>query len=223
MSHRGVGPGAESVVEDFEAKLCKNLHGRDMLNNVFSDHADAHIEFDSDEVSKTFQVVRNIRKLDSNGISICEIKFIFQVHTQYVTKARSMLASNCACIDYEHIQSRVFGMESACPTPGECRAILPLTAMLTLLDCMLSARLGTWCKESLRIEPWCLVGNTRRTQCLDAAFTAQLVIEKGLDVHSSGAIAVADICKYYDSISIHKFACFAIKPEEPRTSSSLHV
>ena len=72
----GGGPGADSVVKDFEAKWCKNLHARDMLNNLFSDHSDAHIEFDSDEVSKAFQVGRNIRKLDSNGISIAVLKLI---------------------------------------------------------------------------------------------------------------------------------------------------
>ena len=51
----------------------------------------------------------------------------------------------------------------------------------------------------------------RNTQCLDVAFTAQISIEKGLDLHSRGAIATADIRRYYDSINMVRFASFLIR------------
>ena len=47
-----------------------------------------------------------------------------------------------------------------------------------------------------------LVGAQRYVQTLDLAHSGALVLEKGLDRHSQGAIAQADIHKYYDMVRI---------------------
>jgi len=71
-------------------------------------------------------------------------------------------------------------------------------AMLgTLLLCPMG-RLRTW----LCARPG--------TQCLDIAHVAHLVIEKGMEQHSRGAIASSDIRRFYDNVPVLSIAHFLI-------------
>ena len=93
---------------------------------------------------------------------------------------------------------------------ADCRAILPLSAVLVVCDCLLSERVRSWAEVNLPSPVGCLVGGKRHTQCLDVAHTAHLVIEKGLDDHSAGAITTFDIRRFYDSINPVRVARFLI-------------
>ncbi len=104
-------------------------------------------------------------------------------------------------IKAEHVEGTAYGKSSSIPECTECRVILPLSAILNLVDFLLAARLQTIIDESFLIPAGFLIGAKPGTQCLDIAHAGQLCLEKALDNHSQGAIGTADIRKYYDNLS----------------------
>ena len=134
--------GANAIKQDFENKWCNDLHMQSLLIDILNEHDAVSIKFESEEVSKALNMTRRIRKLDGTGICIAVVKLVFAAFPEYVTGVLGCLAGNIVCLREERIQGKVFGKESSHPEPSECRAILPLSSLLTLLDCILSARLS---------------------------------------------------------------------------------
>ena len=134
------------------------------------------------------------------------MKLIFSVHPEYVCKVMSRFVSCSDSISNMTIQARVYGKESSTPIASECRAILPLPAMLCLADCLMSFKLQQWADTRFTHIPNCFVGGRQHTQCLGIAHAVHLVIEKGLDMHSAGAVVTSDVKRFYDSISVVRVA-----------------
>ena len=105
-------------------------------------------------------------------------------------------------IHEQTIAARVYGKESHEPIASECRAILPLPSLLTLADIIVSTKLQKWLCSNFKVPKSVFIGGRPGTQCLDIAFGTQLVVEKGLDEKSAGAISSCDIRRFYDSICV---------------------
>ena len=73
-----------------------------------------------------------------------------------------------------------------------------------LLDCLLEHHLGMFLDSHLPspIIYGALVGARPKTQVLDVTHVLQTAVEKAIDTKSQGAVAQADVEKYYDSLSI---------------------
>ena len=106
---------------------------------------------------------------------------------------------------------QVYGKESHNPSSDACRAILPLSAMHTIVDSLLSAKILAELPRILPVPEGCYLGGRPGTQCLDIAFDCQMVIEAGLDMHSKSAVCQADLRRYYDSLPTLHIAMFLIQ------------
>ena len=114
------------------------------------------------------------------------MKIVHKVWPACVTKAFNDIDTCRAALSAEKIGGLVWGKEGRHPSPRECRAILPLSSPLSVLDFMISHKLHAICVSIFRIPSSIFVGAGPGTQCLDIAFTAQQVIEKGNDDHGRG-------------------------------------
>ena len=124
----------------------------------------------------------------------------------YVCKVITSLLNSKDSLQEQQIAAHVYGKECRTPSPGECRAILPLTVFLTLCDIIISTRVHAWTRSVFIVPESFYIGGGRGTQCLEA----QLVIEKSLDARSCGAISSCDIRRYYDSICVLTVARFML-------------
>ncbi len=138
----------------------------------------------------------NMRKIDSSGICVAAVKLVFSVSTDSVCNVCSDFGSSSENVSNETICGRVYGKESDIPEANECRAILPLTVLLTLCDIVLAQKLTAWILTDVQVPSSRHVGGLPGTQCLDIAHAAHLVIEEALDKKSSGAVATADIRRF---------------------------
>ena len=95
---------------------------------------------------------------------------------------------------------RAFGKKSTLPKRDQTRAILPLGALLGLLDSILNQMLIPIADELTPKDPRIYFGARPKTQPLQLMHTCHLVIEKGMDRHSHGSVSQGDIEKFYDRL-----------------------
>jgi hypothetical protein len=113
------------------------------------------------------------------------------------------------------IRGRLFGKESSTTLASSTRSILPLPAVLQVVDCLLSSLLHSIIDKACPPVPGCFVGARPHAQVLDIAHGLHLVIEKALDGHSQGAVAQQDIASYYDSIRLLRVARWLVANGAP--------
>jgi hypothetical protein len=113
-----------------------------------------------------------------------------------------LMVSSTAMMSSVVVKGRVFGKESSKAPATSIRAILPLPAVMQILDVLIPSALEVHVRRLLPSVPECFVGAVSGTQCLDVAHGLQSVIEKGLDNFSAAAVAQSDIEKYYDSLPV---------------------
>ena len=100
------------------------------------------------------------------------------------------------------VQGRVLGKEGSVSLVGKLRVILPLPALLQVVDAILPALLESYLTSLLPRVPECLVAGRPFTQVLDIAHGVQSVLEKGLDDFGCAAAAQCDIQQFYDSLPL---------------------
>ena len=66
-------------------------------------------------------------------------------------------------------------------SPHDTRAILPLPAVMQMLDVLIPRAAEEFVSNILPPVPECFIGARPETQCLDIAHGMQFVLEKGLD------------------------------------------
>ena len=205
-------PAAELINNDFKHKwLGDNLHKVSMLHEWLEKAGAVDVNVTGAELDHAWTVVRDLKKIGPDGLSLGFIKIVAAIQPKAVCdKLDQLLQSDSEC-KKECVHGRVFGKESVKPSASECRAILPLPALLTLADIILSTRVNKWVAVNMVCPKVCFVGAKPGTQCLDIALCAQLVVEKGLDMKSKAAIATSDIRRFYDSIDLIKIASFLLR------------
>ena len=129
----------------------------------------------------------------------------------------------CAVADFLHrtlgctatmsniqVRGKVFGKESSVALASGLRAILPMPAVMQIMDVILAGFFNDFLSTVFQEIPGCFVGARPKTQCLDIAHGLQSVIENGLDDFGRSAIAQSDIEKYYDSLPCLKIAAWLV-------------
>ena len=97
---------------------------------------------------------------------------------------------------------RVVGKESSVPCPDETRAIIPLSAVQTIIDIVVSNVVIEHLNGIFPVEPSTLIAGRPGTQTMDIAFSCSMILEKGNDMRGRSAICQADIKAFYDNIPI---------------------
>jgi len=157
-----------------------------------------------------FQKLKRWEKLDIDGICVLLLWICFSCKPDdFICWMRRCLAHRSSI---EALRARCAALGKKCPDSldTDLRAVVPMAAILRLLDRVLAIRLEAHINELLPCLPGFFVGAQRHTQCLDIAHGAALVIEKGLDSHSEGSFAQADLRQYFDSLHILKILLWLV-------------
>ena len=144
--------------------------------------------------------IKGKAKLDHYGISVDAIKIAAIAQPSLVASFLSLVVASTAIMSSIVVKGRVFGKESSTTPATSLRSILPLPAVMQILDVLIPSTLENHVRTLLPCVPECFVGAIPGTQCLDVAHGIQSVIEKGLDKFGAAAVAQSDIEKYYDSL-----------------------
>jgi hypothetical protein len=100
------------------------------------------------------------------------------------------------------VVGRVLGKESSVSAVNKLRAILPLPALMQVVDVLLPLLLEQHLSAVLPRTPGCLVAGRPGSQVLDISHAVQCVLEKGLDDFGAAAAAQCDIQQFYDSLPL---------------------
>ena len=73
-----------------------------------------------------------------------------------------LISDHCWLAEKEVLEGRVYGKESCKPEASECRIILPLGSMLSLLDVVLSERLMCILSQKFSIPMHCYIGGVKK-------------------------------------------------------------
>ena len=100
------------------------------------------------------------------------------------------------------------GKESGETTVGKVRLLLPQGAILSVIDCILSARIHDFVDTRLSpsISKDYYIGAKRKTQPLEIAFALQLALQKSLDLESNGSLAQMDVEQFFDTLPLRAIA-----------------
>ena len=151
-------------------------------------------------IQSAFDAIQQKEKLDSYG---CCITGLLAIHHAYPYEFKCVLSRSLASAEAMRglsISGRVFGKKSTVPKRDQTRAILPLSALLSMCDSLLNVLLTPIADQLTPADPRIYFGARPKTQPLQLMHTCQLVIEKGMDRRSMGSISQGDIEKFYDRI-----------------------
>ena len=172
---------------------------RHQLHNFIDCCGEGTLEFTAELVSAGFKRLRNKSKLDSHGISVLALEYLFVSQSENFTRWLSNLASSTVRMSEFSLQGLVFGKESADTDIHDTRIILPLPSVLGLLDAILPSMIEPYIEQLLPCPKSVWFGALPRTQVLDISHGLTGVVEKALDLESSGAIGQSDVRQFFDT------------------------
>ena len=163
VSHNGIylygEPAAELINQDFKQKWGgKSMQKICMMHEWLENIGPVPVCITSAELVHAWTVVRNIRKVGGDGLCLAVIKLFSTVYPKLVYSILGKLLVSPKCCEKELVFGRVFGKESVRPPASECRAILPLPALLTLADIILSTRVNKWVVAHMSPPTVCFIG-----------------------------------------------------------------
>ena len=200
--------GEEAVAQDFRNKWgCSDQASAANIQDLLHMHEHQNPLFTANDYGRAFSRLKKKFLTDATGISVAALEIIFIAHpVAFVHAANSALSRKTDCQEM-HIQARAHGKTTSNPKKNECRAILPLSAIATLFDAIISDWIHNFVNDALPALNPTWEGARPATQCLDVACTMHIALEKMLESQSHGAIVTVDIQRYYDNVNITK--CYA--------------
>ena len=159
-------------------------------------------DLSENDVERAFAKLKRKYVFDTDDYCLILFELMFQAHPLEFTKwIRTMACSSCLFKSLR-ARCRVFGKTSCTPLEGDLRAIVPMSAILRLLDRILGVKLWDFLNVTLLPVRGCFSAGKRYTQALDIGHAANLVMEKSLDAHSEGAVAQADVKGFFDNLPV---------------------
>ena len=192
--------GAEKVQNEFCVKWRQDeeLHA-EIRHFVGRNHGP--LEISHDDISAAFRAIKHQRKIDFHGASVSVYRLLYCAHEEQFRHCLQLFLSDSAWQrEHESIQGRAYGKESSHPPANGVRCILPMSALGSICDFVLSSMLDRALEAHYRVPGSVIFGGRKGTQVADVAWASQLVIEKGCDSRSKSCIGSADIEKFYDSL-----------------------
>ena len=153
-------------------------------------------------IDKALAVIRRKKKLDHYGISIAALVLLWRAQPSVLRDFLFAFMASTQMVSNMEVHGRVLGKEGSTSGVGKLRVILPLPAVMQIVDAALPFLFEDYLSSLLPIVPECLVAARPFTQVLDVAHGLQLVLEKGLDDHGCAAAAQCDIQQFYDSLPL---------------------
>ena len=193
----------EDLIDNFSAKSgTRNLSRREALTDLVRSAEGVAPPFDDEDVAAAFTRVRKSCRLDSYGVCMELLRVAFEAMPVEFTEWLQYVCSSEAMMRSLESPLLCYGKSSADTATCDIRGIIPPCALLKLLDDVLARSLSNRLSFLLPKLPGCLIGARKFTQTKDLSMGAQLLVEKGLDTHSSAAFAQADVARYFDSLPL---------------------
>ena len=113
------------------------------------------------------------------------------------------------------VHGKLFGKDSRYPSADKTRAILPLPAILSVIDAVIACKMHEIISRICVPPRGVMFGARKGTQVLDVAHAVQLHLQRGGDNFGAGGFAQGDISAYYDSISCLKICKWIVRNGAP--------
>jgi len=206
----------ESVLNVFQNKWgCGKLQAWENAMLFASRHEGRHELFTPENLSRAFALTKRRRKLDGNGVSLEFLRMLHVVLPGFLAHFLNLATGSIAAMRQMTSTGRVVGKASAFPCPDETRAIMPLTALQTVVDIVVANLLIGYLNGIFPVVPSTLVAGGPGTQTMDIAFSCSLVLEKGNDMRGRSAICQADIKGFYDNLPLLKLCVHMVQAGVP--------
>ena len=157
-------------------------------------------------ISRAVDLIGNCCNKDASGVCILIIR-AFIYGNSYA--AQMLFTRLLTCADFMKsflIEGSLFGRESSTTSPLKTRALLPLPAILTVADSIITCVLHDLVDRICQPPPGVFFGARRGTQVLDIFHAAHLHLQKGADNFNQAGLAQGDISAYFDSLDALKIA-----------------
>ena len=193
----------DAVLSQFGGKWgCHDLQGRmNILDFVLAQEGNG-VSFPFSALSAALDRIRRKPKLDHYGISVSSLQIVAHACPTLLLKFLELASGSTPILSSVVVRGRVFGKDSSITAAHSMRAILPQPALMQVLDALIPLHVSHIIERAMPAQMSCFIGALPKTQCLDVAHGLQFIIEKGLDDYGRGALAQADIEKYYDSLPV---------------------
>ena len=158
---------AEQVCTQFSQKWgTHRLQDRANIREAVLAHDGAGIEVDSAVLLDAFERVKRKSKVDHYGVSVAAVQIIATALPLATAQFFATTIASTEAMSAIVFKGRVFGKESSITPATSLRSILPLPAVMQVLDVLLPTSLEAQLGKLLSQVPECFIGARPRTQCL---------------------------------------------------------
>ena len=193
----------QPIRDVFAAKWgAENLQERLNVIEYCIVHEGVGIPFTAQELISACERIRYKTSLDSYGLSVIVVKWWIAACPSEATSFFERLTSSTPDASQLLVTGRVVGKTSADPPSDKLRTILPLPAVLQVIDVCISDRINAFIDSLGPLPDGAYEGARPKTQSLEISAALQLWQEKAMDNHSKGGIAQSDIETFYDTLRI---------------------
>ena len=196
---------ANLVQTESDAKwstLSKDSHEAFVQSLAFNETTQA-MPINSNDLEQAASKVKKPYANDSYGISVAGLWCFFAACSQLAVRIFNELVHSRQLVSSLAIRGFIKAKQRGTISASETRVLLPLPAVLQVLDVLISARLSSWIATTYSESLLHFEVHRTRRQSADAFFAIRQFVEKALDNHSRGCILEADIMRFYDSIPPH--------------------
>ena len=145
-------------------------------------------------------------KCVTHGVSLALLRLWLDASPASAVDFFNELASSSPALAEWEVGGHVLGKHSSVTAAADTRAILPLPAVLMLVDTALSRRWNAWIDAQLPQPHGVHVGARPASQSLHIAHALHLVLERGLDSDNGTAVGQSDIRSYFDALPVLRIA-----------------
>lgn len=194
------GPGAAAAVKlVFGDKwMVSDPHRQECIDNWIAQRADCATQYTGADLTRELDAFKRPLKFDIHGVCVEAVRAMVTVRQEPMAQWLNHQITTGAVFEGP-LRATWLGKGTHEPEPSEVRAIVPMPVMIGLVDALLAHTIHVFL-DGIQLPDQVLVAGRKGVQLLDIVMSAQLVIEKGLDARSQGAVAQSDIKGYYDTL-----------------------
>lgn len=152
----------------------------------------------SDDVQSAAHRLRRPYVVDIEGVAPAMLQAACEERPAAVTDSISGSLASWTMCSPQVVRGHAFGKKSSVPRPDQVRLILPLPSVWSLADCILAAALHKWIDEQPSLPSGVMEAGVVEVGAAVAVLGARRVIEKAMDMQSTGALLPADVRQFYD-------------------------
>ena len=195
---------------------CHKLQQRINCMDFVMSQENSKLDLDPTHVDVAFSRIRRQNRLDLYGLCVYSFALVFQSSPLQFLRWLSSIMASTPSMATQKLHARCFGKKASKSAPADVRAIVPLTALMQIVDSVLTYVLEPLVSQLFPLRPGLFIGCRPYTQGLDIGFGAQLWIEKALDTRSGGALAQSDIKTFFDANPLLKCVLYLCDRGVPR-------